>query len=211
MKKFLSILISIITISGVFTTAVRANNANEVSIVIDNVSLDSDVAPQIINDRTMVPVRAIFEAIGAIVEWDSSTSTATITKDTNIVKITVDSTEMYVNGNSITLDSPACIVNSRTLVPVRAISEALNLGVIWNDETRTVEIYTPPTVDEEQIFERAKEFVTIPTGEQITHTTEVYYQEQLMEFVAEFTFFESEKEIGTLRWCLESDQFLGGY
>lgn len=211
MKKFLSILLSIITISGVFTTAVRANNANEVSIVIDNVSLDSDVAPQIINDRTMVPVRAIFEAIGAIVEWDSSTSTATITKDTNIVKITVDSTEMYVNGNSITLDSPACIVNSRTLVPVRAISEALNLGVIWNDETRTVEISTPPTVDEEQIFERAKEFVTIPTGEQITHTTEVYYQEQLMEFVAEFTFFESEKEIGTLRWCLESDQFLGGY
>ena len=80
MKKILSILLSIITISGVFTTAVRANNTNEVSIVIDNVALNSDVAPQIINDRTMVPIRYISESFGADVTWVGATETIQIVR-----------------------------------------------------------------------------------------------------------------------------------
>ena len=96
--------------------------------------------PQIINDRTMVPLRAIFEALGASVEWNQETKTVTSTKGDTTIKLTIDSNTMYVNDNAVTLDSPACVVNDRTLVPVRAISEAYKTKVDWNGDTRTVTI-----------------------------------------------------------------------
>ncbi len=86
--------------------------------------------PQIINDRTMVPLRAIFEALGASVEWNQETKTVTSTKGDTTIKLTIDSNTMYVNDNAVTLDSPACVVNDEALLPVRAISEAYKTKVI---------------------------------------------------------------------------------
>ena len=97
-----------------------------------------DVQPQLINNRTMVPLRAIFEALGAAVNWNGDTQTVTSTKDETTISLSINNPTMYVNGEAVTLDSPACLVDGRTLVPVRAISEAFDLKVDWNGETRTV-------------------------------------------------------------------------
>ncbi|MCD8100581.1 MAG: leucine-rich repeat protein [Oscillospiraceae bacterium] len=94
--------------------------------------------PEIIDNRTLVPLRAIFEAMGADVEWDQSTQTATSTRGGTTVKITIGANEMYKNGSAVAVDVPAQIINNRTMVPVRVIAEAFGADVQWNQNGRTV-------------------------------------------------------------------------
>ncbi len=99
-----------------------------------------DGLPYIKNDRTLVHMRAIFEALGAEVSWDDTTKTAIGVKDGIEVKITIGENVLYKNGEAIELDCAAEITNDRTMVPVRAISEAFGCTVEWNNETKTVKI-----------------------------------------------------------------------
>ena len=135
MKKFLAVVLSVMMVLSV-VTPVMADG--DISVLLNGEKLVFDVPPQIINSRTMVPLRAIFEALGASVDWDGATRTVTSTKDDTTISLTVDKTEMTVNDKKVTLDSPACIVSNRTLVPVRAISEAFGINVDWDGATRTV-------------------------------------------------------------------------
>ncbi|MBQ2926688.1 MAG: copper amine oxidase N-terminal domain-containing protein [Ruminiclostridium sp.] len=94
--------------------------------------------PTIINSRTMVPLRSIFEAMGADVNWDNDTRTARGERNGTTVSIAIGSNVLYVNGRAVGLDSPACIINNRTMVPVRAIAEAFQATVDWDNPSRTV-------------------------------------------------------------------------
>ena len=102
-----------------------------IRVVLDGQELAFDQPPIIENDRTLVPLRAIFEALGADVEWEQSTRTVTATKDTTVVVVQIDNPVMTVNGMDITLDVPPRIVNSRTLAPVRAVSASFDANVDW--------------------------------------------------------------------------------
>lgn len=89
------------------------------------------VMPLIVNDRTLVPVRFIGESLGMDVGWTQSTMTASISGRGRDIRITLDSKTMYVNGKAVTLDVPATYRENRTLVPVRAITEALDQKVFY--------------------------------------------------------------------------------
>ena len=116
--------------------------AEPIKVYLDGELLVFDVQPQIINDRTMVPMRVIFEALGAKVDWNDKTKTITATKDGLVVKTTIGDKNIYVNGVKKTMDVAPVIVNGRTLVPVRFVSEALGCDVEWNPKARTVYIYS---------------------------------------------------------------------
>lgn len=129
-------------------------SAGAVSLYIDNQKLETDVPPQIINDRTMVPIGHIFTALGATVTWDDATKTATGVKDDTTIVIQIDNHTAYVNGEAVTLDSPAVIVDSRTMVPAAFVSQALGCDVTWDGNTQTAavaykmkgqKIYVTPT------------------------------------------------------------------
>ena len=109
-------------------------------IVTNGAAKALDVPAQIIDSRTMVPLRAIFEALGASVEWDDATKTVTSVKGETTVKLTIGQASINVNGEDKALDVPAQIVDSRTLVPVRAIAESFGCEVGWDDPTKTVTI-----------------------------------------------------------------------
>ena len=94
--------------------------------------------PTIVNSRTMVPLRSIFEAMGADVSWDNATRTALGQRDGTSISIAIGSNLLYVNDRAVSLDSPACIINNRTMVPVRAIAEAFQADVDWDNPSRTV-------------------------------------------------------------------------
>lgn len=111
-----------------------------IKVLVNGQKVNFDVYPQIENGRTMVPMRAIFEALGATVEWNNETRSVTSVKDDVTISLAIDSTELYVNGSVKTLDVPACIINNRTMVPVRAISEAFGCEVKWNNDERIVVI-----------------------------------------------------------------------
>lgn len=114
----------------------------EISVKVDGDKVYFDQLPQIVNDRTLVPLRAIFEALGAEVNWDGTTRTVTGIKGETTVKLTIDSDQLYVNGTAKTIDVPATIINDRTMVPARAVSEALGCLVEWQGDIRTVKITT---------------------------------------------------------------------
>ena len=113
-------------------------------VLLNGESITFDQPPIIIDGRTLVPLRAIFEALGATVEWDGNTQTVTATRDNTVIKITIGDNKLYVNNNVTVLDVPAQIVNDRTLVPVRAVSEAFGCNVDWDGNTKTVSIVSEP-------------------------------------------------------------------
>lgn len=93
---------------------------------------ENDVAPKIVNNRTMLPARFVSEQLGAKVEWNEEARTVTITKDETTIVLTIDSKKATVNGEEVELDSEAFIENDRTYTPIRFISEHLGAKVNWN-------------------------------------------------------------------------------
>ncbi|MCL1843993.1 MAG: copper amine oxidase N-terminal domain-containing protein [Defluviitaleaceae bacterium] len=97
--------------------------------------------PVIVEGRTLVPVRGVFEALGYDVDWDAATSSAILTGFGNEVIISIGSSDFTVNGRIYTLDVPAQIINDRTMLPFRAILEALNFDFEWHSAARIILIY----------------------------------------------------------------------
>ena len=112
-----------------------------VTVTVDGIALQFPLQdPIIIEGRTLVPMRTIFEALGADVQWideDGVQSIVAATEETTI-NMTINSEKFYVNGEEKTLDVPAQLINDKTLVPIRAISESLGCSVEWEQETKTV-------------------------------------------------------------------------
>ena len=129
-------------IAATLLAAAGVQAADDVTVMLDGNKLAFDVPPQIISDRTFVPLRVIFEAMGAEVSWDGEARKVTATKADTVVEMTIDNTVMSVNSKEITLDVPPQIVDDRTLVPARAVAESFGAEVNWDGETRTVIITT---------------------------------------------------------------------
>lgn len=100
-----------------------------------------EVPPFIREGSTLVPFRAISEALKANVSWDPEERSVTVTRGDITVKLFIDNKTAYVNGQEITLEVPAAIVEGSTVVPVRFVSEALKAAVEWEAETQSVVIY----------------------------------------------------------------------
>ena len=164
MRKFISILLSALLLFQVIPS-IAADD--DIKIVINGEKKQFDVMPVIINDRTLVPMRGIFEALGMEVSWDDATQTASGKKDQTLIKLTIDSTKAYVNDKEINLDVGAKLINDRTMVPVRFISESIGAEVDWDDATQTVIISTTEErklvksyiFDDLTSFEKNKDFV----------------------------------------------------
>lgn len=124
----------------VFFMSIAVSAAETVNVVINGKPLNTDAPAQIIDGRTMVPMRAVFEALDASIAWDNDTKTVTADKGGTEIKMTIGAAEFYKNGESIALDTPAQIIDGRTLVPVRAVSESLGCTVNWDAAAKTVDI-----------------------------------------------------------------------
>lgn len=112
----------------------------EVKVIIDGKQLVTTDHPFIENGRTLVPMRALFEALGVNVSWDETNRVALGTHQGTTIRIPVGSTSPTVNGVTISIDVPAKIVNDRTYIPLRFVGESLNYTANWNGTTRTVNI-----------------------------------------------------------------------
>jgi archaellum component FlaF (FlaF/FlaG flagellin family) len=124
------------------TTVAAPVDKNQIRVLVNGEYVSFDQQPVIENSRTLVPMRAIFEALGADVQWDNDTQSV-VAESTDGTRITliIGSDDMLVNNKDIVkLDVPAKILGSRTMVPLRAISEALNCTVDWDNDARLVTI-----------------------------------------------------------------------
>ena len=148
MKKILAftLCLGIMVLLAIGATTV---SAEKITVELDGEKIEFDVSPEIIGGSTMVPLRKIFEALGATVKWNDETKTVSARKNSKTVTLTVDSSDLQIEsgktdgeGNpvteTVTLDAPAQIISGRTLVPVRAVSESFGLNVEWNEKNRKV-------------------------------------------------------------------------
>lgn len=99
-----------------------------------------DAYPIIVNDRTMIPIRAVFEKAGASVNWDGEERRITVSLDVLSVSMKIDDTNITVNGAVFETDMAPILVNDRTYIPLRAFSEGLGMKVLWDGENYTVNI-----------------------------------------------------------------------
>ncbi len=102
--------------------------------------VENDVAPVLVNDRTMLPIRFVAEALGARVAWNQDTKTVTIVLDNTEIQLTVGETKALVNGAEVALDTASFIENNRTYMPLRFVAENLGALVEWNGEAQKVTI-----------------------------------------------------------------------
>lgn len=125
------------------TTTIAPIEKNEIVVYLDGERLIFDQKPIIENGRTLVPMRVIFESLGMEVEWNSKNQRITATDDSgSLIIMTIGNKVMTVNGEINEMDVAPKIVSSRTLVPLRAISEACNANVDWDGTNRIITIST---------------------------------------------------------------------
>lgn len=224
MKKIISILtIMVLMVSSM--TCVCAKN-DEISVYLDEYQgvngqkIVFDVPPQTINDRTMVPIRAIFEAMGATVTWDDATKTATAKKDGITVEMILNSTTEWINGAPHAMDVSPVIIDGRTLAPARYVAEAFGYNVGWDQMTKSVLISKNANYDVSQIKDGTREH-PYKLGDTVTMTAYSYnddWSKKEPEATVELTlnslmsFSEIKKEAPSKTYYLfdDNDWFLKG-
>lgn len=124
-----------------YGSGIPAAGSGEIKVLVEGVSVDFDSPPFIDkNNRLIVPLRSIVEALGAEVGWNAGTREVTIEKGANTVIFTIDSKYARVNGETGIMDTTPVIKYSRTMVPARYVAEYLGASVDWDPESRTVSI-----------------------------------------------------------------------
>lgn len=164
MKKiFLTLLFTVLSVTGCnaeipyteteFTTIIMTIG-NPVMLVNDmETEIDGEygTAPIIRDGHTMVPIRTIIEKTGGRVEWDNDVETVLIYRGNNIIKLKINSEIAYLNGEEYILDTCPQIINSRTFMPVRFISEGLGFDVEWNENLRQITITAANITNDEDV------------------------------------------------------------
>jgi len=146
MKKALSIVLLIL----LMTVTVSAETDITISLNDELMMLEEPAV--IVEGRTLIPVKFIFEPLGLDVTWNGETRTATGSKEGLKIEMDIDSTTAYVNGQAVELDVAATIINDRTYVPLRFVAESTGAIVTWHGETRHIGIEYIADQSYEELF-----------------------------------------------------------
>ncbi len=162
----------LITLLAVLLFAVPAFAHPPITVYVDGAKVAFDQQPVIKDDRTLVPMRRIFEALDAQVFWDEPSQSVTAVSGTDVILFHIGQKELYKNGElTYTMPVPAQIINDRTLVPLRAVAESLGCEVGWDGIDYVVDITsagnTKPTASQDQNTPMSggyTSYVTAPDG-----------------------------------------------
>ena len=151
MNRILSVFL---TIAMIFTlcgtafadestvTAIKLQIGNPVMTVDGREqSIDENgTAPIIKNGYTLLPVRAVVEAMGGTVEWESTSQTVTLNHGGNIIRLTIDNLTAFLNDSPVNLDVAPDIIDGKTMLPIRFIAESFGFDVDWNGTDQEITI-----------------------------------------------------------------------
>lgn len=139
MKRLLSGVLVVCLAFGMLLPTTVTSNANEVSVIIDGQRVEFvGQGPTVVDERTLVPIRGVFETLGFDVDWDYYANAAILMSDEHTVVIPIGSNTFTTNGVEHELDVPAQIINERTMVPIRSVLESVGHYVGWNETAGAV-------------------------------------------------------------------------
>lgn len=155
-KGFLSGLIGVVLFFTLVSPVIAAPK-----VIINGSTFSFDTPPRIEQGTTLVPLRGIFEALGADVSWDANTQTVNASKGNTQLRLAIGSKHAYQNGTLINLSIPAKIVQGSTFVPLRFVSETLGANVSWDNKTETILIQSAAQPNNTVITNKT---LTLPDG-----------------------------------------------
>ncbi|MBS5911287.1 stalk domain-containing protein [Paenibacillus macerans] len=186
MKRLGSALVSTALLSSVVVGAASAQSANNIHVVLNGVTQTFSQQPVQSNHVTLVPMRALFESLGAQIDYDTATGLITATKGADTIELKVNSTTAHKNGESITLETPAKLINGSAYVPLRFVGESFGAKVNWNKATSTIQIELPVQTESEQSSSNPAPISPVTTTEAIyeTNTEPLAYKDAVALAVA---------------------------
>lgn len=161
LKKIIAFFATLLMLASCYCA-----EASGITVEIDGEAQALEVEPKIINGRTMVPVRAVFEALGAEVFWEPESRTVSAIKGDRQVLMTVGCDRLSANGLIMPMDVSPQIVDNRTFIPARFAAESMGASVSWDAESRTVGIRTDlaPDVRYYRLYNEGSYSVLCPDG-----------------------------------------------
>lgn len=139
-------------------------SADASTVQLNGQPLNTSVAPLQYRGRTLVPMRDIFEALGAKVNWNSFTQAISATRGSTTVQMQMGRSTATLNGQMVRLDQPPLIVNGRTMVPLRFVSEAMGANVSWDGRLQLVSINTGGPLPGGGTSVASQRTITVPAG-----------------------------------------------
>ena len=139
LSRVTAIIIMLTMLVGI--ASISALASDEITVLIDGQPVQfADQEAVIVDGRTLVPVRGVFEQLGFVVNWNPQTQQATLSGDDAVIIITIGSNVFTTNGTSYTLDVSAQTIGGRTMLPLRLVLESVAMSLDWISETFTVVI-----------------------------------------------------------------------
>lgn len=144
MKKKIALAMAAAMTVSALALNVSADEYTKVNLLVEGQAVETDQPAVIVDSRTMVPVRVIAETLGCEVDWDAETKTVTFTQGELTASMVVGEKVLNISDGTITypveIDTPAVIINNRTMVPVRFLSDTFGFDVDWDAVTKTVNV-----------------------------------------------------------------------
>ncbi|MCV9950634.1 stalk domain-containing protein [Paenibacillus sp. BT-177] len=139
-KKVWLALLAVLLLQATPSYAKPAPLTPVTTVYVDDRPLELTAQPLLLNGTTLVPMRQLFEAQGAVLSWNGSSKTVTATKNDTTLTYRIGEVTSTLNGKTLSLNVPGQIVEGNTMIPLRFVSEALGSTVKWDDLTRTIRI-----------------------------------------------------------------------
>ena len=196
---------SLLAVSLLAFPVVQVSADENISLTVNGKSVETQVPPTIIDGRTMVPVRDIFEACGAKVNWDANTKTITGEKGNTTVVMQIDSNMLFINEKVTEMDATPVIIDGRTLAPARYVAESFGGIVDWNAEDKVVMIdvddsdedVTETTTEETTVTEETTEVTTVTETTEATTVTETTTVAEPSDMIVNAVRSDLQKAMGT--------------
>ncbi len=150
-KKFRFFYIYILVLCSMllfhYLSLPHAGASGAIRVFVDNREIAFQIPPFIKGGRTLVPLRAIMENMNATVDWDSGRGRVSVREGERIVILDLGSNLALVNGRPVAMEIPPQIINGRTFIPLRFLSESIGYRVFWENDSKTVYIFTGSGAD----------------------------------------------------------------
>ena len=201
MTKLIAIVLAVSSMLTVSALAVSAASTKDITVKVnDTVIRFPDQKPIVQNERILVPIRFVAEALGYDVDWNEKDNTAVI--DDGKIVLYIGTNKAKINGKSVTLDVASTVVRDRTMVPLRVIAETLDCSVDWIGETKTILINQKKNGRELSLYERLKQtglYYDVKDTRDNEHTRFLVRKDAVAKVPTEST----PAELG-LKWWLEA-------
>ena len=158
--KIISLITALLLLFSLSIPILSYAETSNISVYIDNKRVPFQANPYMENDRVMVPMRKIFEELGAAVTWDDDAQSVSAVKGQTTAILAIGLNIMYINGEPTTLDNPPVLIYDTTYVPLRAVSESLGCIVEWENDKNRVNITSAPLDNSATVFYQT--YTTVP-------------------------------------------------